>query len=60
METMRVRAGKDTILALADRARPVDIIAELIWNALDAEAMNIDVTIAIGDLGAPEEIIDPN
>jgi hypothetical protein len=54
---MRVRAGKDTILALADRARPVDIIAELIWNALDAEAMNIDVTIAVGDLGAPEEII---
>ncbi|MGQ0776342.1 MAG: ATP-binding protein [Pseudonocardiales bacterium] len=57
METKRVRAGKDTILALADRAKPVDIVAELIWNALDAEAMNVEVTIALGELGAPEEIV---
>ncbi|WP_426506732.1 ATP-binding protein [Dactylosporangium sp. McL0621] len=57
METKRVRAGSDTLLALADRATPVDIVTELIWNALDAEAMNVDVTVTVNELGAPEEIV---
>ncbi|MDG5483344.1 ATP-binding protein [Mycolicibacterium gadium] len=57
METKQVRAGRDTILANVDRTNPIDIIAELIWNALDAEAMNIETTVAIGEVGAPEEIV---
>jgi len=52
-----VRAGRDTILGYVERAKPVDIFAELIWNALDAEAMNVETTVAIGGLGAPEEFI---
>lgn len=55
METKQVRAGRDTILADVKRASPVDILAELIWNALDAEAMNVEATVAFGALGAPEE-----
>lgn len=57
METKQVRAGRDTILAEVERASPVDILAELIWNALDAEAMNVETTVAFGALGAPEEIV---
>jgi len=57
VETKQVRAGRDTILGYVERASPVDILAELIWNALDAEAMNVETTVAIGDLGAPEEIV---
>lgn len=52
-----MRAGRDTILGYVERAKPVDIFAELIWNALDAEAMNVETTVAIGGLGAPEEFI---
>lgn len=52
-----MRAGRGTILGYVERASPVDILAELMWNALDAEAMNVDTTVAIGALGAPEEIV---
>ncbi|MBH0777428.1 ATP-binding protein [Nocardia bovistercoris] len=55
-ETKLVRAGKETVLANIDRYGPVDVIAELVWNALDAEATRIETTVAIGATGAPEEI----
>ncbi|MCP2243528.1 Histidine kinase-, DNA gyrase B-, and HSP90-like ATPase [Lentzea aerocolonigenes] len=57
VETKQVRAGRDTILGYVERASPVDILAELIWNALDAEAMNVETTVAIGGLDGPEEIV---
>lgn len=52
METKQVRAGRDTILGYVERSSPVDIFGELIWNALDAEAMTVEIAVAIGDLGA--------
>lgn len=57
VETRLVQAGRDTILGLADRAAAVDILAELVWNAIDAEAMAVDVAVAIDAMGAPEEIV---
>jgi hypothetical protein len=57
VETKQVRAGRETILAYVDRASAVDIVSEFIWNALDAEAMNVDTTVSVGELGAPEEVI---
>src|SRR5262249_10068606 len=57
VETKQVRAGRDTILSEVERASMVDILAELIWNALDAEAMNVETTVGFGALGAPEEIV---
>jgi Histidine kinase-, DNA gyrase B-, and HSP90-like ATPase len=57
VETKQVRAGRDTILGYVERASPVDILAELIWNALDAEAMNVETTVAVGGLDGPEEIV---
>ena len=57
VETKQVRAGRDTILGYVERASAVDILAEFVWNSLDAEATAIEVTVAIGDLGAPEELV---
>lgn len=37
-------------------AAPLTAIAELIWNALDADAMNVRVTLAENDLQGIEEI----
>jgi hypothetical protein len=57
VETRQVQSGRDLILGLADRANPLDAVAELIWNGLDAEATKVEVTVSVGDLGAPEEIV---
>ena len=57
METRQVQSGRDLILGLADRANPVDAVAELIWNGLDAEAKTVDVTVSVGGLGGPEDIV---
>jgi hypothetical protein len=57
VRTKQVRAGRDTILGYVERASAVDIVAEFVWNSLDAEATAIEVTVAIGDLGAPEELV---
>lgn len=53
---MRVQAGKNTILAHVERASAVDIVAELIWNAIDAEATTVDVTIELDAIDGPKEI----
>lgn len=57
METRQVRSGRDLILGLADKANPVDAVAELIWNGLDAEAKTVEVTVSEGGLGGPEDIV---
>jgi hypothetical protein len=36
---------------------PVDVLAELIWSALDAGAMNVKTTGALGAMDVPEEIV---
>lgn len=56
METMQVRAGTTTILSQSERTSVVDILAELIWNALDAEATHIEMTVENDALGAPAVI----
>jgi len=57
VETRQVQSGRDLILGLADKANPVDAVAELIWNGLDAEARTVEVTVSIGGLGGPDEIV---
>lgn len=44
MAWLPVRAGQDHLLQFARRP-PIDALAELIWNALDAEADLVDVRI---------------
>ncbi|MGW0355826.1 ATP-binding protein [Nocardia nova] len=57
MEKKAVQAGSDTILELAERTSGVDIIAELIWNAIDAEASLVEVTINLTEFDAPDTIV---
>lgn len=52
-----LRSGKDRVLANADRASAHLAIAELIWNALDAEASTVAVTVERNELGAPTVVI---
>lgn len=54
---MKVRAGKETVLAHAGRASAIEVVAEYIWNALDAESSVIEVTMATGDTDVAEEVI---
>lgn len=53
---MQVQAGTSTILSQSERTSVIDILAELIWNALDAEASRIAVTVEDDPLGAPAVI----
>ena len=42
------------------KARPVQAIAELIWNGLDADADKIDVRLEYSDLGLPRIVVQDN
>jgi hypothetical protein len=52
---VHVEAQADHLLSLA-RAKPVNALAELIWNALDADADIVRITVLDNELGTPIEI----
>lgn len=52
-----LRSGKDRVLSNADKASAHQAIAELIWNALDAEAANVSIVVERGELGAPTRVV---
>lgn len=49
MAWLSVRAGQDHLEQFARRA-PLDALAELIWNSLDAEADSVDVDIDVSSI----------
>jgi|GEM_PF-660332 len=53
--TVHVEVKAEHLQALA-RAKPVNALAELIWNAVDADADNVWIEIDDNDLGTPEVI----
>jgi hypothetical protein len=52
-----LKSGRDRVLSMADKASAAEAVAELIWNGFDAEATEIDVSIATNELGAPYELV---
>ena len=42
------------------KARPVQAVAELVWNGLDADASRVDVRLEYGDLGMTRVIVRDN
>ena len=42
------------------KAKPVQAVAELIWNALDADASRIDVRLQYGELGMTKIVVHDN
>jgi hypothetical protein len=51
MSWQRIQAGPD-VLGVFARKKPIDAIAEMIWNSLDAEADAINVEVESASLGA--------
>ena len=39
------------------KANPIQAVAELVWNGLDADAQNVDVRIEVDDLGAATVVV---
>lgn len=52
-----VEVDADQFERLARPTQPLPAVAELVWNALDAEASAVTVTIARTDLGAVEYVL---
>jgi hypothetical protein len=52
---IRVEAQTDHLESLA-KAKPINALSELIWNALDADADEVRVVITDNDIGSPEQI----
>lgn len=52
----QVRAGEDVIRRLANRSAVV-AVAELVWNALDAEATTVEVDLDLNDLDGVDRVI---
>lgn len=55
--SIKVEAQADAFLRIA-RARPVNAIAELVWNAVDADAANVTVYFDESDLGLSGVIVE--
>ncbi|MEU0517168.1 ATP-binding protein [Streptosporangium sp. NPDC006007] len=56
MRTVHIEAKPDHLLRLARLRDPVGAVAEMIWNALDAEAYNITVSVEVNGLGGVEYV----
>src|SRR6185503_8163293 len=57
MKQVQVKVQSDHLERMTRVKSPIDAIAELIWNALDADATEIRVDIKTGFLDGVEEII---
>ncbi|HPO30347.1 MAG TPA: ATP-binding protein, partial [Candidatus Hydrogenedentes bacterium] len=55
MKTIRVEVRDDHLETLA-RTRPMPALAELVWNALDAEATRVTVIFTENTLGGIERV----
>jgi len=55
--SIKVEAQADAFLRIA-RARPINAIAELVWNAVDADAANVTVYFDETDLGLSGIIVE--
>ncbi|HEV2376123.1 MAG TPA: ATP-binding protein, partial [Streptosporangiaceae bacterium] len=57
MIRVHIDAKPDHVLRLAKRADPLGAVAEMVWNALDAEANHVDVEVQTNDIGGVERVI---
>ncbi len=56
MELINLSVQRDHIWALTKFRTPIVAIEELVWNALDANAMNVDVKLALNSMGGLDRI----
>ncbi|MFC5823690.1 ATP-binding protein [Nonomuraea insulae] len=56
MRTVHIEAKPDHLLRLARQKDPVSAVAEMIWNALDAEANHVSVDVEVNELNGVESV----
>jgi len=56
-EVLEIKVESDHIESLIKNARPLTAIEELIWNALDADANNIEAFLEYGGLGDDTRLV---
>jgi len=56
MKQIRVDVQNDHLARMAAVRKPILAVAELVWNALDAEATEVRVELSEGELGALETV----
>ncbi|WP_288872155.1 ATP-binding protein [uncultured Corynebacterium sp.] len=56
MTTLTLQAGEDHVRRLAGEAAPEKALTELVWNALDAEATRIEISIERNALGGIDRV----
>jgi hypothetical protein len=52
VDNLVLEASNSHVARLAHEADPIRAVVELIWNAVDAEAWNVNVSLERGELGA--------
>jgi hypothetical protein len=57
MRIVKVDVKRDHLEKIALNRRPIPAIAELVWNAVDADAVRVDVRFARDFTGGVEEIV---
>jgi len=57
MAELHLEAGEDHVERLAHENDPVRAVVELIWNAVDAEATEVDVSFEKNELDAITTVI---
>ncbi len=57
MQRVHIDAKPDHVLRLAKRHDPYGAVAEMIWNALDAEAAQVEVDVQNNDIGGVERVV---
>jgi Histidine kinase-, DNA gyrase B-, and HSP90-like ATPase len=56
MPRIRLEVAADLVLQFVREKEPVKAVAELIWNALDADAHNVAVVIDLNAAGNPDRV----
>ena len=57
MTTLKLQAGEDHVKRLSGQSAPGKALVELVWNALDAEAMRIDISFSRNALGGITRVV---
>ncbi len=57
MMRVHIDAKPDHVLRLAKRSDPQGAVAEMVWNALDAEACHVEVEVQTNDIGGVDRVI---